>query len=101
MNIAGFDFGCQIDVGLLDLIPKYPGADAAQGTCPLSSVTPPLSSLGGGDGAGQMQHFVDADQMNIFRLRMSPNSKNLGVFILTVESCLMAVPSQQPAWWHT
>lgn len=71
MNIAGFDFGCQIDVSLLELNLKYSEADATQGTCPLSSITPPLSSLGGGDGAGQMQHFVDDDQMNIFRLRMS------------------------------
>ena len=46
-------------------------ADDFQGTCPLSSVSAPLTSLGGGDGAGQMQHFVTDDQMNIFRLRMS------------------------------
>lgn len=52
INIAGFEFGCEID-----------------GTCPTSSVSPPLSTLGGGDGAGQMQHFVKDDQMNVFRLR--------------------------------
>ncbi|TVY44019.1 Endoglucanase EG-II [Lachnellula cervina] len=49
INIAGFEFGCQID-----------------GSCPTTSVTPPLSVLGGGDGAGQMQHFMNEDQMNIF-----------------------------------
>lgn len=53
MNIAGGDFGCAID-----------------GTCPTSSTQLPLSALGGGDGLGQMQHFVSDDQMNIFRLRM-------------------------------
>ncbi|KAE8451626.1 Endoglucanase EG-II [Mollisiaceae sp. DMI_Dod_QoI] len=54
MNIAGLDFGCAID-----------------GTCPISSAQAPLSTLGGADGLGQMQHFVNDDQMNIFRLPVS------------------------------
>lgn len=40
VNIAGFDFGCD-----------------TTGTCKAPN-DPPLSSLGGGDGQGQMQHFV-------------------------------------------
>ncbi|ERS97418.1 glycoside hydrolase family 5 protein [Sporothrix schenckii 1099-18] len=50
-NIAGFDFGCSI-TGVDNITQAYP----------------PLSSLGGPDGAGQMQHFVKDDGMNIFRL---------------------------------
>ncbi|TVY87713.1 Endoglucanase EG-II [Lachnellula willkommii] len=83
MNIAGFEFGCQID-----------------GSCPTSSVTPPLSTLGGGDGAGQMQHFVNDDQMNIFRLPVSwqflvnnklgdtLDSTNFGKYDQLMQSCL-------------
>ncbi|KAI1320318.1 glycoside hydrolase family 5 protein [Xylariaceae sp. FL0255] len=52
INIAGFDFGCGTD-----------GSDDWQ-----TSATPPLSSLGGPDGAGQMSHFAKDDGMNIFRL---------------------------------
>ena len=51
MNIAGFDFGCGTD-----------GSDN------LTDVYPPLTALGGPDGAGQMSHFVKNDGMNIFRL---------------------------------
>ncbi|KAI0134673.1 glycoside hydrolase family 5 protein [Xylariales sp. AK1849] len=51
VNIAGFDFGC-----------------ATTGTCDITQATPPLTELGGPDGAGQMQHFVTDDKMNIFRL---------------------------------
>lgn len=51
VNIAGFDFGCGTD-----------GSDL------LTDVVPPLSSLGGPDGAGQMTHFVTKDHLNIFRL---------------------------------
>ena len=51
MNIAGFDFGCTTD-----------------GSDDLTDVAPPLSSLGGADGASQMKHFVDDDNLNIFRL---------------------------------
>lgn len=41
-----------------------------QGSCQTGSVQLPLSSLGGGDGEGQMKHFVQDDKMNVFRLRM-------------------------------
>ncbi|KAI1424106.1 glycoside hydrolase family 5 protein [Xylaria sp. FL1777] len=51
VNIAGFDFGCGTD-----------------GTCVTTKVYPPLSALGGPDGAGQMSHFVNDKSMNIFRL---------------------------------
>ncbi|KDQ55186.1 glycoside hydrolase family 5 protein [Jaapia argillacea MUCL 33604] len=50
VNIAGFDFGCGTD-----------GSDT------LTSIYPPLTALGGPDGAGQMQHFV-SEGYNIFRL---------------------------------
>ncbi|KAH9212535.1 glycoside hydrolase family 5 protein [Leptodontidium sp. 2 PMI_412] len=51
VNIAGFDFGCL--------------TDGSQNT---ANVYPPLSSLGGPDGIGQMTHFIKDDNMNIFRL---------------------------------
>ncbi|KAG4435874.1 Endoglucanase EG-II [Cadophora sp. M221] len=51
VNIAGFDFGCL--------------TDGSQNT---ANVYPPLSSLGGPDGIGQMTHFIKDDHMNIFRL---------------------------------
>ena len=51
VNIAGFDFGC--------------GAD---GTCNPTGAWPPLTQYYGMDGAGQMQHFVDDDGYNAFRL---------------------------------
>jgi endoglucanase len=51
INIAGFDFGCGTD-----------------GSCNLLDNYPPLSGLGGPDGAGQMSHFVKDDHLNIFRL---------------------------------
>ncbi|RDL29985.1 (Trans)glycosidase [Venustampulla echinocandica] len=83
MNIAGFEFGCQIN-----------------GSCPISSATPPLSSLGTADGAGQMQHFVEDDQMNIFRLPVSwqylvnnklgdaLDSTNFGKYDQLMQACL-------------
>jgi len=40
-----------------------------KGTCPLNQTQVPLSSLGNADGAGQMEHFVQDDQFNVFRLR--------------------------------
>jgi len=49
VNIAGFDFGCD-----------------TTGACKAPNA-PPLSSLGGGDGQGQMSHFVSKG-MNTFRL---------------------------------
>ncbi|PPQ74550.1 hypothetical protein CVT26_007942 [Gymnopilus dilepis] len=51
INIAGFDFGCGTD-----------------GTCNLAQTAPPLSQYGGTDGIGQMQHFVNDDGFNLFRL---------------------------------
>lgn len=54
INIAGCEFGCD-----------------KTGTCPLASATPPLASLGHADGIGQMQHFVNDDGLNIFRLPVS------------------------------
>ncbi|KAH8676452.1 glycoside hydrolase superfamily, partial [Tricladium varicosporioides] len=83
INIAGFEFGCLID-----------------GTCPISSASPPLSTLGGSDGAGQMQHFVKDDQMNIFRLPVSwqylvnnklggtLDSTNFGKYDQLMQACL-------------
>ncbi|KAF8846566.1 glycoside hydrolase [Acephala macrosclerotiorum] len=83
MNIAGGDFGCAID-----------------GTCPTSSTQLPLSALGGGDGLGQMQHFVSDDKMNIFRFPVSwqflvnnqlggtLDSTNFGKYDQLVQACL-------------
>lgn len=51
MNISGFDFGCNTD-----------------GSCTASAAWPPLLTYYGHDGAGQMQHFVQNDGYNVFRL---------------------------------
>ncbi|KAJ8487851.1 hypothetical protein ONZ45_g14184 [Pleurotus djamor] len=51
VNIAGFDFGCNVD-----------------GDCTASAAWPPLSQYYGSDGAGQMNHFVNDDGFNTFRL---------------------------------
>ncbi len=51
VNIAGFDFGCSTD-----------------GTCSASGAWPPLTQYYGNDGEGQMQHFVNDDGFNVFRL---------------------------------
>ncbi|KAG2340983.1 glycoside hydrolase family 5 protein [Suillus weaverae] len=51
VNIAGFDFGCGTD-----------------GTCVASGAVPPVHQLSGIDGLGQMQHFVQDDGYNVFRL---------------------------------
>ncbi|RPD65704.1 endoglucanase [Lentinus tigrinus ALCF2SS1-7] len=51
VNIAGFDFGCSTD-----------------GTCNASGAWPPLTQYYGNDGEGQMQHFVNDDGFNVFRL---------------------------------
>ncbi|KAI2613336.1 glycoside hydrolase family 5 protein [Hypoxylon sp. NC1633] len=48
--IAGGDFGCQID-----------------GSCPTSSTQLPINN----DGVAQMQHFVEADGINVLRLPTS------------------------------
>ncbi|KAI0399544.1 glycoside hydrolase family 5 protein [Xylaria palmicola] len=83
VNIAGFDFGCATD-----------------GTCTTSKVYPPLSALGGPDGAGQMSHFAKDLSMNIFRLPVGwqflvnnqlggpLDSGNIGRFDQLVQACL-------------
>ncbi|KAI0472569.1 glycoside hydrolase family 5 protein [Xylariaceae sp. FL0804] len=82
INISGFDFGCTTD-----------------GTCDTTQTDPPLSSLGGADGAGQMSHFVNDDGMNIFRLPVgwqylsstaggTLDSTNLGNYDQLVQACL-------------
>ncbi|KAK0714056.1 glycoside hydrolase superfamily [Lasiosphaeria miniovina] len=83
VGIAGGDFGCQID-----------------GSCPTGSTQLPLSSLGGGDGEGQMKHFVQDNQMNMFRLPISwqflvnnklgatLDSTNLAKYDKLVQACL-------------
>ncbi|KAI9051720.1 hypothetical protein LZ554_004760 [Drepanopeziza brunnea f. sp. 'monogermtubi'] len=79
MNMAGFDFGCKID-----------------GTCSTDSAQSPMSS----DALGQMQHFVNDDQMNIFRLPVSwqflvnneigrkLNSPNFAQYDESMQACL-------------
>ncbi|KIJ54479.1 glycoside hydrolase family 5 protein [Sphaerobolus stellatus SS14] len=54
VNIAGFDFSCQTD-----------------GTCSVSGAYPPLVEKYGPDGKGQMEHFVNDDGLNMFRLPVS------------------------------
>ncbi|KAG9258798.1 glycoside hydrolase superfamily [Emericellopsis atlantica] len=49
--IPGIDFGCDID-----------------GSCPPGNRKFPLLEMGGGDGAGQMQHWTENADMNTFRL---------------------------------
>lgn len=83
MNIAGFEFGCTIN-----------------GACPLDTADPPLTTLGGGDGLGQMQHFAGTDNMNVFRLPIpwqylldntlggTLNAKNFANFDLLMQDCL-------------
>jgi endoglucanase len=82
VNIAGFDFGCTTD-----------------GSCDITKAVPPLSSLGGPDGASQMNHFVNDDKLNIFRLPVgwqylannnlgTVDSTNLGNYDQLVQACL-------------
>ncbi|KDR82070.1 hypothetical protein GALMADRAFT_135444 [Galerina marginata CBS 339.88] len=84
VNIAGFDFGCGTD-----------------GTCNITSATPPLQQYSGVDGAGQMQHFVKDDGVNIFRLPVgwqfligsttagsTLNSANFAKYDALVQACL-------------
>ncbi|KAM3512959.1 hypothetical protein MY11210_003359 [Beauveria gryllotalpidicola] len=52
--LSGIDFGCDID-----------------GSCPLDKIGLPLKNYGGADGKAQMEHFVDNDKLNIFRLPVS------------------------------
>ncbi|KAK0376054.1 cellulase [Colletotrichum limetticola] len=81
--ISGADFGCEID-----------------GSCPTGKVQLPLSSLGGGDGEGQMNHFVQNDKLNMFRLPVGwqflvnnqlggqLNAANLGKYDQIMQKCL-------------
>jgi hypothetical protein len=78
INIAGFDFGCNGD-----------------GNCQAGSAYPPLTQYYGPDGVGQMNHFVNDDGLNVFRLPVSwqfltnnaatstLDSTNLGAFLHT------------------
>ncbi|KXH64496.1 cellulase [Colletotrichum salicis] len=81
--ISGGDFGCEID-----------------GSCPLGKVQLPLSSLGGGDGEGQMNHFAQNDKLNMFRLPVGwqflvnnqaggqLNAANFGKYDQVMQKCL-------------
>ncbi|TVY93880.1 Endoglucanase EG-II [Lachnellula willkommii] len=82
VNIAGFDFGMN-----------------TTGAQDMSKVYPPLTALGGPDGAGQMSHFVKDDNLNIFRLPVTwqyLSDSNVGTFDTTkvanydklVQACL-------------
>ena len=54
VNIAGFDFSCNID-----------------GNCHSDGAYPPLLQYYGHDGEGQMNHFIKDDGFNTFRLPVS------------------------------
>ncbi|CZR53134.1 related to cellulase precursor [Phialocephala subalpina] len=66
----------------------------------MTNVYPPVQSLGGPDGAGQMNHFATKDNMNIFRLPIGwqyilggqlggkLNSANLGKYDQLLQACL-------------
>ncbi|KAF4883440.1 Endoglucanase EG-II [Colletotrichum fructicola] len=81
--ISGGDFGCEID-----------------GSCPTGKTQLPLSSLGGGDGEGQMNHFANDDKLNMFRLPVgwqflvnnqlggTLNAGNLGKYDQVMQKCL-------------
>ncbi|OCH93916.1 endoglucanase [Obba rivulosa] len=83
VNIAGFDFGCSTD-----------------GTCTASGAWPPLLQYYGADGAGQMQHFVEDDGYNVFRLPVGwqfltnnvlggdLNETNVAEYDALVQACL-------------
>ncbi|KAL7942254.1 glycoside hydrolase family 5 protein [Trichoderma barbatum] len=87
INIAGFDFSCSTD-----------------GTCNVSGVYPPLKNFDGAnnypDGVGQMQHFVNDDKLNMFRLPVSwqylvngnlggsLDANNAAVYDQLVQGCL-------------
>ncbi|KFA46927.1 hypothetical protein S40293_03590 [Stachybotrys chartarum IBT 40293] len=83
VGIAGIDFGCDID-----------------GSCPLDTVQVPLSEHGGPDGAGQMRHWAEAYDMNMFRLSSTwqyllndnlggrLDEDNFGIFDELMQACL-------------
>ncbi|EGO03450.1 carbohydrate-binding module family 1 protein/Glycoside hydrolase family 5 protein [Serpula lacrymans var. lacrymans S7.3] len=83
VNIAGFDFGCDTD-----------------GDCTASGAYPPLTQYYGADGVGQMTHFVNDDNYNIFRLPVgwqfltnnvltgTLNQTNFAEYDTLVQACL-------------
>ncbi|KAH6718264.1 glycoside hydrolase superfamily [Leptodontidium sp. MPI-SDFR-AT-0119] len=90
MSIAGFEFGCDID-----------------GTCPIGTAQSPMNSDGlisqspmDSDALGQMQHFANDDDMNVFRLPVSwqflvnnkfggtLDSNNFGKYDQLMQACL-------------
>jgi len=83
INISGFDFGCD-----------------TTGTCNVSGAWPPMLEYYGADGIGQMQHFVNDDHLNVFRLPTSwqymtngvgggsLDATNVGIYDQLVQACL-------------
>jgi len=83
INISGFDFGCD-----------------TTGTCNVSGAWPPMLEYYGADGIGQMQHFVNDDKLNVFRLPTSwqymtngvvggvLDETNAGIYDQLVQACL-------------
>ncbi|TFY57763.1 hypothetical protein EVG20_g8415 [Dentipellis fragilis] len=83
VNISGFDFGC-----------------STAGDCHASAAWPPLTQYYGMDGAGQMQHFVNDDGYNVFRLPVGwqylvndvlggpINDANMAEYDALVQTCL-------------
>lgn len=87
VNLAGFDFGCGTD-----------------GTCDTSGIYPPVRNFppdyNHPDGAGQMRHFYNDDNMNIFRLPVgwqylvnnnlggTLDATNFGYYDQLVQDCL-------------
>ena len=100
VNIAGFDFGCDISVRKR-LPPSILRRTLTllQGTCDVSKVVAPLHQYNGQDGAAQMQHFTKDDHLNAFRLPVgwqflvdqpgSPlNAANMEKYDALVQACL-------------
>lgn len=85
INISGFDFGCD-----------------TSGTCNVTAVWGPIAGppFYGNDGAAQMQHFVQNDGHNVFRLPVgwqyltngaisgTLNETNAAIYDRLVQACL-------------
>ncbi|KAJ6469472.1 endoglucanase [Mycena sanguinolenta] len=83
VNIPGFDFGCD-----------------SFGNCNEGAAWPPLTQYFGGDGAGQMMHFVKDDGYNTFRLPVAwqyltnyvlgapLDANNMVIYDALVQACL-------------
>lgn len=91
MNIAGFDFGADI-----------------QGKHNISQAFGPVAALGKGnsDGVGQMQHFVSQDGLNMFRLpttwQFMINSNNLnGTAVTNISPGALATSNGQLSQTNT